>query len=451
MTGTGGHGINVDSGGGAITIHTIDTVTGSVGDSIESESIEGGDIEGEGIEGDGINAVSGGGDITISAVDTVLGTGGRGIFADSDGGTISIEGVGTTGGVSGTDGHGIQADARGATEGTGGSITIRTTTASSAITGSTSGIHARTDGTDSSITISITTGDVTTTGNSGNSGTGIEAQISNEASASDLTIRTTGAINAVGRGILAGSRGTGGLSITTGDVTSTAHDAIVASSVGITATSDFTIDTREGRIMGARSGIMVVSLASDGAVNIDAGDVTASDGSGILTLVTEATTSVTLTATATVSSSGIGISAESRGGDIIIRGGNTIVGGFRGISADSDGGGDISILDVGVASTITGSSREGIFAQVTGADSSITIDASSSTITGATNGIGAIHAGTGDISISVGEVTGIGGNAIHTTSQAATLVSLVLTPPPEDEMVSLPVQAAEISPFKASE
>ena len=169
---SGGAGVRARSYGGAAASISLRTAA----EATEASSITG--------STDGIIMLTQGADISITELASVTGNAGDGIDATSNGGDISIQGVGVTGGISGTAGVGISADARG---GTGGSISIGTTTANGAITGSTSGIHAQTDG----------------------------------AAANSITIDTS--TSAIAGGTLAGiyalNQGAGALSITTGDVT----------------------------------------------------------------------------------------------------------------------------------------------------------------------------------------------------------------------------------------
>ena len=268
ITGTT-HGIRaIHAGSGAVSI-TAGEVTGTAGDAIHAASV--------------------GGDIRITSAHTV--TGGRGIFADSDGGDISIEGVGLgiegidrTGGVSGTDGHGIEADARGTTEGTGGSVSIGGTTAIGSVTGSLRGINARTDGADSSITIDSSGGAV---------------------------------IGEAGHGIYASNAGSGGVSITAGDVTAT-------------------------------GGIGISSAASAGETRITLGSgatVMASGGAGVSATSTGAQASISLrtaedaTTASSIIGSTDGITMVTQGADISIAELASVTGNAGdGIDATSGGG-----------------------------------------------------------------------------------------------------------------
>ena len=186
----------------------------------------------------------------------MLGTGGRGIFAESGGGAISIQGVGvlisndaTSGAVRGTMGHGIHADARGTTAGTGSSITIGGSGdgAIGAVTGSLRGIHAPTDGEGSAITIDSSqaavvggaghgiwadndgTGAVTITSaavtGSGTASDGINATLGNVSASANLSITASGTVTGGDDGIYARHDGTGRIAITAASVIGTAVSA----------------------------------------------------------------------------------------------------------------------------------------------------------------------------------------------------------------------------------
>ena len=240
------------TGDGAVSITSSNSVTGQAGDAI--------------------SATTAGGDITISGAHTVLGTGGRGIEAISGGGDISIQGVGETGGVRGSAEDGIYADASG---GTGGNINIGDMTAIGNVTsGGTEnrGINAQTDGTDSSITIDTSSG----------------------------TVMSDGLGSTV---IAATNAGTGGISITTADVTATSSGSggIFAQISDAGAASAILIDSSAGTVSGLGAGISVVNAGS-GTTTITTASVTGGN-SGIFTRTT-AGASITVNVGAILSTSG---------------------------------------------------------------------------------------------------------------------------------------------------
>ena len=260
VTGTDSHGIDAQltnsnatgdlsitaSGavsGGAVGIRATNAGTGAI-TIISSDSVTG-------RAGDGISATTAGRNISISGAHTVSGST-RGIFADSNGGNISIQGVGLTGGVQGSAGHGIYADA---TRGSNGNINIGDTTAIGDVSGigtGSSGIFARTGGTGRSITIDASGGSV-----SGSS-------FGNAISADNLGF------------------GASSISITTADAiaTSTGSAGIFADINNTQSTGTLIIDSSAGAVMGGETGISVRNRGR-GATDITVGDVSASGGTGI--------------------------------------------------------------------------------------------------------------------------------------------------------------------------
>ena len=273
--------------------------------------------------GDAISATTAGGDITISGAHTVLGTGGRGIEAISGGGDISIQGVGETGGVRGSAEDGIYADASG---GTGGNINIGDMTAIGNVTGGGTenrGINAQTDGTDSSITIDTSSG----------------------------TVMSDGLGSTV---IAATNAGTGGISITTADVTATSSGSggIFAQISDAGAASAILIDSSAGTVSGLGAGISVVNAGS-GTTTITTASVTGGN-SGIFTRTT-AGASITVNAGATLSTSGrFAIQASAPSGDMTSTPSDrvTIRGSVSGGNISTLTGADTVTLAVG--STTTG-------------------------------------------------------------------------------------------------
>ena len=502
VLGTGGRGIYADSDGGDISIQGVGLtggVTGSAGHGIRADArgLSGGNIiiggAGSNINiggitaigdvtgtGDGINALTSGAGstITITASGAVMGggfgidaqnrgTGGisisgahtvrggrHGIVAVSDGGDISILGVGLTGGITGSTGQGIRADAIGGTRGTSGNIIIIGGSGDDAIGDVTSGnghtgIIARTDGTDSTITIDSSGGTVmgsgygiyarstgsgasgisiTTAAVIGTANVGIDARLSDSAATGEISVTATGMVSGDTRGIDVQNTGTGGISITSGGNVTSNTTGIYVRLRNSTATSDISV-TATGAIMSGSGGIFTRNSGT-GGISITTAAVTGMGDDGIFAQLnnTASTGVVNITASGAVMSSSDGIDVRNLGtGGISISGAHTVRGGGRGIFADSDGG-DISIQGVGLTGGITGSAghgiradargrsggniiiggsgdnaigavtgtgdyRYGINAQTDGADSTITIDASGGAVMATNRAINATNAG----------------------------------------------------------
>ena len=493
-------GIYADSNGGDISIQGVGLtggVTGSTGQGIYADARgatagTGGNINIGGITA--IGAVTGtrgvndgifartdgtGSTITITANGAVRGSG-RGIYADSEGGDISIQGVGLTGGVTGSAGHGIEVDARGAT---GGNINIGGITAIGAVTSTGTrkdGIYAQTDGADSSITIDTSGGAVmgrnrgilaTNTGSGASSisittavvtgRAGILARLAYTDATGGISITASGAVMGA---INAFNYGTGGISITSAAVTASGY-GLRAQLNNADATGDISI-TASGAVIGAIS----ATNAGNGGISITSGNITSSLSS-MLCLYQQlciSTGDVNITASGSVFSSNLnGILTRNAGtGGITIRGAHTVRGSTRGISADS-GGGDISIQGVGLgvegddmtggvtgsaghgievdargapagtggniniggitaigAVTGTGSRNSGIYVRTDGIGSSITIDSSGGAVMGGRYGISAINSGTGTTSITVASVSASAGTGILTRTIAGASVTV---------------------------
>ena len=445
VRGIGGDGISArNAGSGAVTITSSDSVTGDGRHGITVLSA-GGDISISGAATvlgsgeNGISLISGGGDISISGDHTVTGAGGAGIDAASIGGDVSIQGVGLTGGVTGSAGYGITVNARG---GTGGNINIGGTTAIGDVTGSSAsrGIIALTDGTDSTITIDSSGGTViggtdgifarnygtgaisiTSAAVTGTTGDGIIADLRSADTTGDISITARGTVMGGPYGIFARNAGSGALTITAAAaVTASARDGIRA----ITGGGDISISG--AHTVRGTGGLGIDAASRGGDISIQGvgltGGVTGSAGHGI-----EADASGGGGGTITIGGSGdnaigsvtgtggLGITATSGGGDISILGVGTTGGvtgsAGHGISANADGGGNIIIGGSGdnaIGSvTGTGTNNQGINAQTSGVDLSITIDSSGGSVTGVRRGIYARNFGSGasGISITTADVT----------------------------------------------
>ncbi|GMN03346.1 hypothetical protein [Erythrobacter sp. MTPC3] len=522
VTGLVEAGIDARSTGGAITVQGSSGVVVGATDGMYVRSISG-DITVDTLDsvtgnaGDGLDLASAGGAITVNAVDAIAGTA-VGIRADSDGGDITITGNGLVGGIEGATGSGIFADAGG---GSGGDIRI----SGNGDIGN-GGINSRTDGA-GSITIDTSTGNVTGSINASNQGSGavtvttadvtsnapggifaftrglgltidssagsvsgrergIEATnfgsgalsittadatgavfegilASNGVSATDLTIDTSAGNVSGSRGILANSQGTGGLSLTTADVTGSSFDGIHA--VNSAAGADMSIDTSAGIVSGQPganfSGRLFAGILADqqsaGTLDITVDQVTG--GVGIDAEATTGATTITLTSTALVTGlTGSGIDAQSSGGAITVQGSSgDVVGatdgmyvrsmggditvdtldsvtgnagdgldlasaggaitvnavdavlgmGGRGILADSDGG-DITITGSGLVGGIEGTASDGILADASGGPGGAITIMGNGDINGSNNGIYAFTNGAGSITIdtSTSSITG---------------------------------------------
>ena len=232
-----------------------------------------------------------------------------------------------------------------------GSITINSEFG--IISGGANGITASTAGTGG---ISITTADVT-----GIAAYGISSQITNSAAASDIIINSSGGtVTGNYSSISARNAGTGGISITTANVNSANGSGIFANLSNEGASGAITIDSTAGIASGLQRGISVVNAGS-GTTTITVSDVSASSGTGIFTVTTTGA-NITVNAGGTVSGSGGNAAIETGAPD-----------GVSATPADSI--------------TIRGTVSGGNISTLTGADS-VTL-AAGSTTTGITIDLGA--------------------------------------------------------------
>ncbi|WP_109355686.1 hypothetical protein [Sphingorhabdus sp. EL138] len=427
VTGLVEAGIEARSMGGAITVQgsSGDVVGATDGMYVRSG---GGDIAVDTLDsvtgnaGDGLDLGSAGGAITVNAVDAVLGTGGFGIRADSDGGDITVTGNGLVGGVEGTAGSGILAQANG---GPGGNILIA---GNGDIRGA--GITASTDGA-GSITIDTSTGSVAGDINANNRGSGglsvttadVTGNFTNGVRArtfgTGLTIHSSaGSVSGRERGIEASNYGSGALSITTAAVAGSNFEAILAIN-GASAT-DLTIDTSAGDVSGGSRGILANSQGT-GAFSLTTADVTGSVSDGIYAVNSVAGADMLIDTSAGIVSgqaganfsgrlfAGVFANQQSAGAlNITV---NQVSGG-AGIDANATTG--ATTITLASTAVVTGLTGAGIDAQSIGG--SITVQGSSGDVVGATDGMFVRSMG-GDITVdALDSVTGNAGDALDLAS-----------------------------------
>ena len=253
--------------------------------------------------------------------------------------------------------------------------------------------------------VSITTADVT-----GNNGRGIDTRISDSVATGDIMINSSGGtITGKYIGISATNYGTGGISINAAAATASAYHGISAWGRNSNATSDISI-TATGTVMGG-------SMSGIRALN---------DGTGGIRITAAAVTGSSTT------SSGINarLNNSSATGDLSITASGAVSGGGVGILAQQDGSGTLTI-DASAAGAIGGSGQDDagirVMSAATGAISvmnagtggtgsrAISI-ASTGVVSSAAGGIAATHTGDGAITITGGSVTGNAGDGISANS-----------------------------------
>ena len=421
ITGIGGNGIFANADSGNITIDNVGfdggiTATGGVGIAAYADNGgtitigTSGPVSGDtyGVEGDANN----GGDVIINTTNYDV-TGAIGIRAINEGvGIVSV----TTANVTGTGGEGILAESNG------GDLTVDTV--AGAVSGLTDGIIATHNGTGST---TITTGDVTAT-----TATGILANIG--ANANGLVIDTTaGDVTAGGNGIFVSSASAGVTTITAGDIDAQSNAIVALTDADLTVdTTAGTVTSGQGIIANAGAGSTTVTTAnvdstqgngifaqsSDGDLSVDssAGSVSAQStgiiannfGTGATTIITGDVRSQT--------SEGINAYVDATGGDLTIdTSAGSVSGGTRGIYSRNLGSGNTSITTASVSGGLAG-----IVAFQGGDTGDLTVDSSGGAVLGGEDGIDLNHSGTGDLTVTTGDVTGENGIGIAVSGGADT-------------------------------
>jgi len=420
VTGDFESGIEARSFGSGLTINsTAGSVTGAtdgvfaINTGTDSMQITAGNVTGETSRGIFAQNNPGGTDLSIDTSAGSVNGGSAGIITFNLGsGALNI----VTADVTATDTSGSPSPSGIFAQNFGTDLALDTRAGT--VTGD-AGIRADNFGTGAT---SIVTGDV--------NGTGLDGISSIQFFGTDLIIDSTaGTVTGAIRGIDARNQGSGTLSITTGDVSSTNGDGIYAFAEG----TDLVVDTSAGTITGARNGIYALSRGS-GSTSVIAGDVTGENGSGVEVRTVAGTNGLTIdtsggaivgelqgilvssrgSGTASITTGDVtgitdrGILVFDYGTDITIDStGGQVTGNSFGIDLFSFGAGASSI----VTADVTGVGFAGIFAQKIGG-TSLSIDTRAGSVSGGTDGVNANHDGSGDLTITTGDVTSGTGDAI---------------------------------------
>lgn len=221
---------------------------------------------------------------------------------------------------------------------------------------------------------------------------GIEA----ETRGAGLTIAVSGAIHSQREGVDAdlGSTGSGILSITTADITSTNGEGIKAINDNGT---DILIDASAGSIDADAIGIHALNYGT-GTTSLVTGDIDSDTNHGIFTQNVARSTDMSVNTTA-----------------------GTVSGNSYGIYANNYGSGALSIT----TADVTGTTAYGIYGYTSTNGTNLTIDTTAGSVSGAFRGIGAGNYGRGSVSITTADVTSTTANAIR-TELAATGTSMLV-------------------------
>ncbi len=372
-----------------------------------------------GTDKDGINIESTGSSISLTFSSTVTG-GESGIVVNNQGGGAGAVLINASGAVTGTSKAGINVQ--------NSRVGATTITATSTVSGSSAGIVAKGTGSGASavtvsavgtvsasagvaidaygkgasVTISTSTtvtgsGSTTATGSVG----GIKA-VNKSSGAGTVSITLGGKVTTTGgTGIHAENEGTGGLTITAGEIASNGAGIVATNSNSGTLTLNISGaitqngsgDTRTG------DGIKATNNGADDLV-VNTMSVTGSEDG--IDLNKTAGGSITLTISGAITANGdsndqAGIAAinDSEGEDITLNLSNhSVTGGYHGIYVYNEGDGNIAITSTG---TITGSGKHGVYVNQEGS----AVNLSLHTVSGKEYGLQLKHYGDGTATITL--------------------------------------------------
>ncbi|WP_143182699.1 autotransporter outer membrane beta-barrel domain-containing protein [Parasphingorhabdus marina] len=325
----------------------------------------------------------GSGDVTIT-VDDVTGEGAQGILASGAQSTADITVKGSSG------------DVEGATDG------IKITTVGADIV--VDNFYSVTGQAGDGIDIESAGGDVTITNITNVGGDSITTTPGNgiaiDSSGGNISIQNVGVGtgNLVeggdGAGIYADTNTLGAASIDIGGVAAVGN--IKGSTYGIYASNsgigDITVNARAGSVTGEDVGVDV-NHSGTGNISVTTANVTSSNGHGLDAYGEENVTGISINT----------VAGYVKGGD-------------AGVSVSNEGSGALSV----VTGDVTGLSGYGITVQNAATSTSLTIDSSAGEVRGSTRGIHAAHNGSGDVIITVNDVTGYADAAIHAVTTQGT-------------------------------
>ena len=354
ITSGAGNAIDISTdGSGTITVDLGGSVSASGGDAVV------------------VNNTASGGDISVTSTNTIIGTNGITIHSDSLAGDVTVD----FSSAMATSGNGIFVEILDAAAT--GDILV---TQSGALAGSNVGVTAQNSGSGSTtvnatgataatnggiLATSSGGGDVTVLADAVGSGSGIAIQASqtDTTGSGDVSVTTIGGITGT-TGIDATNDGLGGITISTGDglVTGTTGRAIEASLTNAASDEDIVITVGDGgataggndAVFAAHSGTGDITINSSGAVEATAGDgIDASGNAGIDINITGGS----------VTGADAAITASTTDGPLTIdlTGGADLTGTNDAVRIDSGGA---MTVNIGTGSVLAGPT--GVFASGTG-------------------------------------------------------------------------------------
>ncbi len=246
--------------------------------------------------------------------------------------------------------------------------------------------------------------------------TGIFAQTG--VPSTNLTITSTGTVSASGNGIIALNGGTGETSISVNNVTNSGiwpRSAIRA--VNGTSATNLTIDA-DGTVYSYGFGIRADNQGT-GLTTINVASVESYYGQGIGVVTGSGAGGLTITSTGTITAGGVdyddygvGILIDADGaGDVTIDADAAITGARYGVQIDKSGSGALDVQ----ATSITGSVYDAVrIVNSAGTDVRVT---TSGAVYGARSGIIIDNSGTGGTAVVAGDVTGASSHGIYVRNQ----------------------------------
>ncbi|WP_390585925.1 beta strand repeat-containing protein [Erythrobacter sp. MTPC3] len=366
LTDTASANLSIDTSAGSLIASNSAVAVSHYGAG--SASITTADVESTGTSA-AISALADGTDLTINSSAGSVTSNGLGILAQNDGtGALTI----TTSDVDSADDGGIVAVNYG--------TDLAIDSSDGSVTSSGVAIQATNYGTG---TLAIDAGNVSSSGASGISAFNLYG--------TDLTIDSaSGSVSGTG-GIYATNAGSGALDITVANVTGTSSSALTAFNNG----TDLIIDSTAGSLAGSAYGLRTFNYGT-GALSVTTGDVTGEGNTALF---------------AVGNSAGTDVSVDTSGG--------AVTGADIGLDVRNYGSGGLMI----VSADVTGTDYGGILALLgssyapSGTD--IDIDTAAGSVSGNTYGILASSFGSGSVTVTTADVTGVDGDAIMVTNSAS--------------------------------
>jgi hypothetical protein len=413
-TTTGGN-INIQTGPGVIQANGTATSTG-----IQATSGGGninGIINGAVLGGPAINMNAGGGSITLTTnaaetdaaatAVTLTTTGAGNILYTANNGPVT----GATGGINATN-----------TAGTTGGITINAN-ANVTVTGAAgTGINAAITGGTGNVQVSGT-------GNVVGTGAGTQGINATTTDGGSVLVNLTGTVTDLGAGSTAinATSGTGNVVVVTQNAVNGANTGVTGGATGINAATGGagTVAVQTFGTVTGNTAVGINTATATGSNTVTANNTVTGNTTGINATSTTGPVQVNGTGAVT-GATALGINATSAGGNVSVAQANTVTGATTGINAATTGAGTATVIAGFNVTGGTGGAGSGITTSVVNGNSQVTAFNTGTTITGVgtgNSGIASVSTGAGNIGITAGggtRVTNTTGRAVTMDTSAGT-------------------------------